>query len=200
MGASLPPRAPISEIPIDREAMIISAFTLEGYHVSCQWYCSQSYEETIRDTAVVSHFGSTQFSAPTEPVTGSLPKLHGYQMTIQPTRVSDGSHAQKIMRNGWTRVHSSELDPSNPVIVHHVYPNAPRTSRLAQANSILNRLRMTSDFSDYVLIDGITYLVEISGPLMDLPAGYLFLCPLTHLQSGTPMGFQFPECVAYWSS
>ncbi|KAJ7035726.1 hypothetical protein C8F04DRAFT_1097237 [Mycena alexandri] len=103
------------------------------------------------------------------------------------------------MRNGWTRVHSSELDPSNPVIVHHVYPNAPRTSWPAQANSILNRLRMTSDFSDYVLIDGITYLVEISGPLMDLPAGYLFLCPLTHLQSGTPMGFRFPECVAYWS-
>ncbi|KAJ7018580.1 hypothetical protein C8F04DRAFT_1151066 [Mycena alexandri] len=78
------------------------------------------------------------------------------------------------MRNGWTRVHSSELDPSNPVIVHHVYPNAPRTSR------------------DYLFGGN-------SGPLMDLPAGYLFLCPLTHLQSGTPMGFRFPECVAYWS-
>ncbi|KAJ7838052.1 hypothetical protein B0H13DRAFT_1651038 [Mycena leptocephala] len=34
---------------------------------------------------------------------------------------------------------------------------------------------------------------------MGLPAGYLFLCPPTHLQSCTPMRFRFPECVAYWS-
>ncbi|KAJ7221318.1 hypothetical protein GGX14DRAFT_388502 [Mycena pura] len=232
-GASLPPRAPISELTIDREAMIISSFTLEGYHGICQWYCSQSYEETIQDMAVSVTLGALSFcpygtsyedSTEVAWIPDDCPTDLG--LGWQPARRFLGGACKKIMQNGWTRkatdifwsdsVHSSELDPSNPVIVHHVYPNAPRTSWLTQANSILNRLRMTSDFSDYgstqffpleslaltcvkVVIDWITYLVKFSGPLMDLPAGYLFLCPVTHLQSGTAMGFQFPECIAYWS-
>ncbi|KAJ7761718.1 hypothetical protein B0H16DRAFT_537844 [Mycena metata] len=197
MGAGLPPRAPISEIPTDREAIIISAFTLEDYHVSCQWYCSQSYEETIRDTVASVTLGALNF----------CPYGTSYGDSIEVAWIPDDYPTDhglgwqsgtkiKIMQNGWSRVHSSELDG---VIVHHVYPNAPCTSWPAQANSILSRLRMTSDFRDYVLIDWITYLVKFSSPLKDLPAGYLFICPLTHLQSGTPMGFRFPECVAYWS-
>ncbi|KAJ7111702.1 hypothetical protein C8R44DRAFT_932932 [Mycena epipterygia] len=70
---------------------------------------------------------------------------------------------------------------------------------LAQANQIFNHLKITSDYQDYLSVDGIYYMLDMSERKDNLPSGYLFLCPLSDLQSDIPARFQHPDCPAYWS-
>ncbi|KAJ6532563.1 hypothetical protein B0H19DRAFT_897354, partial [Mycena capillaripes] len=36
-------------------------------------------------------------------------------------------------------------------------------------------------------------------PIHNVPPGYLFLCPLTEIQTELPGHFRIPACPAYWS-
>ncbi|KAJ7104851.1 hypothetical protein C8R44DRAFT_564569, partial [Mycena epipterygia] len=44
-----------------------------------------------------------------------------------------------------------------------------------------------------------TYYLEFSGPLENIPEGYLFLWPLEDFRSNNGTWLATPECPAYWS-
>jgi hypothetical protein len=87
---------------------------------------------------------------------------------------------------------------------------------LAQAHHIFDSLAITSDLDDYgefhfqvkklrsqinfsVLVNLIQYSLRLLSPVDDLPPGYLFLCPLTNLQTEVPACLRTPACAAYWA-
>ncbi|KAJ7858155.1 hypothetical protein B0H14DRAFT_669968 [Mycena olivaceomarginata] len=70
---------------------------------------------------------------------------------------------------------------------------------LYQATHIFSRLRVSSNFEDYVLVDTIDFKIETYyGAKQKPPAGFLFLCPEEHFKI-TTASFHWPECPAYWS-
>ncbi|KAJ6532592.1 hypothetical protein B0H19DRAFT_965756, partial [Mycena capillaripes] len=86
------------------------------------------------------------------------------------------------------------------------------TAWLAQANHIFDSLGIRSNFREYaswkletsvlicpVFVDGIDFQLLLQGPIDNLPPGFLFLCPLTELQTELLGHFQIPACAAYWS-
>ncbi|KAJ6536363.1 hypothetical protein B0H19DRAFT_384323 [Mycena capillaripes] len=50
-----------------------------------------------------------------------------------------------------------------------------------------------------VCVDEIWYSIYLFGPKDNLPPGYLFLCPLTELETPLPACFRKFEWMAYWS-
>ncbi|KAF7359844.1 hypothetical protein MVEN_00709800 [Mycena venus] len=109
-----------------------------------------------------------------------------------------GLESTLIMENGWTRVNSSEIGDGDFTIDKEVACDAATTEGwLAQANHIFNRLDITFNHKDYVLVDYIICHLALSSR-GKIPPGYLFLCPL--LQPEFPGQVRYPECPAYWSS
>jgi hypothetical protein len=49
-----------------------------------------------------------------------------------------------------------------------------------------------------VLVNGMSFAVQISGTTEDPPDGFLFLCPGNDFQD-RPSSFRWPLCHAYWS-
>ncbi|KAJ6532578.1 hypothetical protein B0H19DRAFT_902576, partial [Mycena capillaripes] len=77
---------------------------------------------------------------------------------------------------------------------------------LTQANHIFDSLGIRSNFHEYyignhlaVLLNHILCQLRLLGPMDNLPPGYLFLCPLTEIQSELPGHLRIPACAAYWS-
>ncbi|KAJ6452649.1 hypothetical protein C8R45DRAFT_639929 [Mycena sanguinolenta] len=105
-----------------------------------------------------------------------------------------------IMKNGWTRIDSSAIAKLD-VFRLIISLDEPRLCEawLAQANYIFTHLNVISNHEDYVLATDIEYRLSIFGQTDDpMPPGYLFLCPLPDLQSGTT-SLEIPDCAAYWS-
>lgn len=50
-----------------------------------------------------------------------------------------------------------------------------------------------------VLLYAIECWLRLLGPIENLPAGYLFLCPLAELETDVPTCFVISDCPAYWS-
>ncbi|KAJ6462570.1 hypothetical protein C8R45DRAFT_1178304, partial [Mycena sanguinolenta] len=73
-----------------------------------------------------------------------------------------------------------------------------RHTWISQANHIFCRLQITSNFEDYVVVEGIFFDLNIMQTIGDPPEGFLFLCPIEDFQSG-PYSFCWPVCAAYWS-
>ncbi|KAF8155221.1 hypothetical protein K438DRAFT_1862811 [Mycena galopus ATCC 62051] len=105
-----------------------------------------------------------------------------------------------MMENGWTRIESSAIR-NQEVFRLMISLDDPRPCEawLAQANHIFNRLNVTSDYKDYVLVTDIQYRLSLSRRTDNLLPGYLFLCPLPEFQLGAPSRLIIPDCVAYWS-
>ncbi|KAJ7277331.1 hypothetical protein C8J57DRAFT_1223079 [Mycena rebaudengoi] len=107
-----------------------------------------------------------------------------------------------IMENGWIRFNSDEVADE---YCRRVFTSNFSPSWLAQANHIFNRLGISSNFEDYVIVpaavvEGVRYHLSFSGARDILPLGYLFLCPVGNLQcDDSPTCFQSPSCLAYWS-
>ncbi|KAF8178315.1 hypothetical protein K438DRAFT_1274369 [Mycena galopus ATCC 62051] len=70
---------------------------------------------------------------------------------------------------------------------------------LAQANHIFDCLDITSDFENCVFMEGVQYRLWMSERGAPIPLGYLFLCPVAHLQSDSATFLRIPDCPAYWS-
>ncbi|KAJ7461451.1 hypothetical protein FB451DRAFT_1404685 [Mycena latifolia] len=102
------------------------------------------------------------------------------------------------MESGWTRVNSSDLVDGVP-FRDIVYNDWELNGWLAQANHIFNRLGITSNHKDYVLVDDIRYYLRLYDTGDSIPSGYLFLCPLADLQPDNSSYFRHPKCAAYWS-
>lgn len=49
-----------------------------------------------------------------------------------------------------------------------------------------------------MIIDCLEFCLEIPGKIGNSPSGYLFICPVGHLQTGAT-SFGWPACPAYWS-
>ncbi|KAJ7899757.1 hypothetical protein B0H13DRAFT_2518450, partial [Mycena leptocephala] len=69
---------------------------------------------------------------------------------------------------------------------------------LSQANHIFGHLGITSEYTDYAVVEDASFNINISEALEHCPPGYLFVCPEKYLQIG-PSSFRFPDCPAYWS-
>ncbi|KAJ7660474.1 hypothetical protein B0H17DRAFT_334097 [Mycena rosella] len=108
----------------------------------------------------------------------------------------DNSERGLILANGWTRISSAEVDD---VYESRVWDYSTPYDWLSQANHIFKDLNIVSSYEDYAFLDRVRYRLSFSGPINGLAAGYLFLCPFTHLQTNDSTRFQHPECPAYWS-
>ncbi|KAF8214550.1 hypothetical protein K438DRAFT_1955600 [Mycena galopus ATCC 62051] len=102
-----------------------------------------------------------------------------------------------ILENGWIRVNSAWVveEYRYYVVLDGVYSQ----HWLAQACHIFNSLDIKSNLEDYVLVNGIRSCLHLLGPIVDLPPGYLFLCPLAEFETDITGCFTIPECTAYWS-
>ncbi|KAF7374291.1 hypothetical protein MSAN_00312300 [Mycena sanguinolenta] len=69
---------------------------------------------------------------------------------------------------------------------------------LAQANYILNRLKIVSNHEDYKYIEKVWFHLNIGRPTPNPPDGYLFICSPKDFETG-PMSYQWPHRPAYWS-
>ncbi|KAJ7896303.1 hypothetical protein B0H14DRAFT_2558224 [Mycena olivaceomarginata] len=104
---------------------------------------------------------------------------------------------------GWVRLESEHVEQIEEIF-RKIYCGASEFAFwLTQANHIFNHLRITTGQDDYGLsilffVHSIEYQLMISGAA-NIPQGYLFLCPLTGLQSGLPTRMCLPACPAYWS-
>ncbi|KAJ7926874.1 hypothetical protein B0H13DRAFT_2313132 [Mycena leptocephala] len=70
-------------------------------------------------------------------------------------------------------------------------------SWLCQANSAFTRLGITSKFEDYVVLEGIEFVIRVCAPTGPCE-GFLFLCPGNDTRAG-PSTFSWPDCRAYWT-
>ncbi|KAJ6456957.1 hypothetical protein C8R45DRAFT_1033944 [Mycena sanguinolenta] len=96
---------------------------------------------------------------------------------------------------GWTRFNASDVCERTLVLQRRI-PNL--FLWLYQATHIFSRLRVSSNFEDYVLMHTIDFKIETYGAKQKPTAGFLFLCPEEHFQIATA-SFRWPEYPAYWS-
>ncbi|KAJ7748730.1 hypothetical protein B0H14DRAFT_442602 [Mycena olivaceomarginata] len=71
---------------------------------------------------------------------------------------------------------------------------------MAQANHIFSQLETTPNFEDYVVVNGIEFILRCLPNTYSTrkPEGYLFVCPAEEFRLG-PDSFQWPYRPAYWS-
>ncbi|KAJ7104832.1 hypothetical protein C8R44DRAFT_681630, partial [Mycena epipterygia] len=70
---------------------------------------------------------------------------------------------------------------------------------LSQANHVLSQLEIPPKHEVCFHVYEITYFLRFSGPVENLPEGYLFLCPLADLRSNDGTWLTTTECPVYWS-
>ncbi|KAF8173021.1 hypothetical protein K438DRAFT_1850993 [Mycena galopus ATCC 62051] len=108
--------------------------------------------------------------------------------------VAGGADGEKTAE-GWTRFNASDVCDRTLVLQRRI-PNL--YAWLYQATHIFSRLRVSSNFEDYVLMHTIDFKIETHGAKQKPTAGFLFLCPEEHFQI-TTASFRWPEYPAYWS-
>jgi hypothetical protein len=93
-------------------------------------------------------------------------------------------------------------------------PESHWLSWLSQGNHIFSRLQITSNLENFgmsptrhshfavtcsiVVIESLSFKVNISATAEDGPSGYLFLCPESEFRAGE-LSFRWPDCPAFWS-
>ncbi|KAJ7661762.1 hypothetical protein B0H17DRAFT_1093894 [Mycena rosella] len=108
--------------------------------------------------------------------------------------VPGGAGGEKTAE-GWTRFNASDVCDRTLVLQRRI-PNL--YAWLYQATHIFSRLRVSSNFEDYVLMHTIDFQIETYGAKQKPTAGFLFLCPEENFQI-TTASFRWPEYPAYWS-
>ncbi|KAF8181426.1 hypothetical protein K438DRAFT_1183551 [Mycena galopus ATCC 62051] len=87
------------------------------------------------------------------------------------------------------------VGPSSPLKLLQT----PSQILYGQANHIFNRLGISSNLENYVVLERIEFRLTISQPIGDPPEGFLFLCPSEDFRIGDTLSFKWPDCPAYWS-
>ncbi|KAJ7731635.1 hypothetical protein B0H16DRAFT_201488 [Mycena metata] len=102
------------------------------------------------------------------------------------------------MAKGWTRFNASDACNRTLLLRRHI-PNLYLW--LYQATFVFSRLRVSSNFEDYVLLHTIDFKIETYGAKQKPTEGFLFLCPEEDFQveEDFQIKFRWPEFPAYWS-
>ncbi|KAJ7238602.1 hypothetical protein C8J57DRAFT_1193621 [Mycena rebaudengoi] len=184
-------------------SQIIEAISMEHYHAICSIYFAQTDTPEVSPNTLV-HLRSVVYMPDGCEIPRQVSCLSDPQFQDLGWRLWDDWDSDEgyqviesgwILESGWTRVVSSDIR-------HRMFQRefvAPGNSAwLAQANHIFERAKIPSNYSDYRFIDSVEYQLYLSNE-DDIPAGYLFLCPLQDLQGNSPSEFRIPACLAYWS-
>ncbi|KAF7364426.1 hypothetical protein MSAN_01103600 [Mycena sanguinolenta] len=80
----------------------------------------------------------------------------------------------------------------------HLHNRISAAPWLAQANYILNQLKVVLNHEDHKLVDLVIFTLKIGKTTLDPPDGYLFICSPEDFETG-PMSIRWPDRPAYWS-
>ncbi|KAJ6523916.1 hypothetical protein DFH09DRAFT_1190084 [Mycena vulgaris] len=187
------------------ERTIISALTLAQYQNICSSYLALGKSVPIYPGATV-NLGAIVSTSGNVHLENLVQVAHATDQDLDDSgwkvnAISDTETPEPIiMGNGWTRFPSEQMANKS---VHRTIDcrRALNNSWLSQANHIFSRLRVTSNYEDYVLMAYVSYSVILLGSQESTPGGYLFVCPLQDLRSETQnaMEFRSPDQLAYWS-
>ncbi|KAF7328295.1 hypothetical protein MSAN_02486500 [Mycena sanguinolenta] len=198
------------------QAQKITSMPLHRYHDICYFHLYQWHGFTISTNVPVAlgtirRFSGQQYEHSVEIASMSecrfrdmgwstrSPIIHDYWNPINANQESC-----LVMDNGWIRISSAEVANEYRRQIFPDYAKFPSRYWLAQSHHIFHSCSITSDFEDYALIAIIEYGLEFIGTGFNkrgdnrLP-GYLFLCPLTEIQSESHQSFHLPDCAAYWA-
>ncbi|KAJ6530691.1 hypothetical protein B0H19DRAFT_1384609 [Mycena capillaripes] len=183
-----------SEIkPLDttnQEATVIDSLTLAQYHNICSWDLPQ-FRSISFSPRVTFNLGAVICCSPANEQENLVEIAFLPNVDFNAYWSRDGD----VMKDGWTRYNSGD------VVDTKIWLRLQTLNTgvwLSQANHIFNRLRILSNFKDYVFVDEIQFRLKIPATTVDLPDGYLFLCPKSDFKIG-PLSFEWPDCPAYWS-
>ncbi|KAJ6462926.1 hypothetical protein C8R45DRAFT_1220423 [Mycena sanguinolenta] len=172
----------------------IDSLTLEQYHHICYWNLRQDRYITISAFTILNLGALFHCSDNLLIEIAVLPSAE--TLPLSGWMISGGGTRKEVMPDGWTRF------PSDDVFENTLSVSSPISPHLAiwssQANHIFRRLRITSDFEDYVCLHNIQFRLKICRNTQELPPGFLFLCPIEHFRLG-PSSFRCPASPAYWS-
>ncbi|KAJ7104838.1 hypothetical protein C8R44DRAFT_332464 [Mycena epipterygia] len=170
----------------DPEMSIICHLTLAQFREYCRYHLATN------DSLPLDKF---QLSA--------VVSLHGESVQeiacVPNLDIHEGAWGGDTMENGWSRMHSSLIDGSSVQILSTTTNYSLQDAWLSQANHVFSQLAIPPKHEDCLLVECITYWLTFSGPLQNIPEGYLFLCPLEDFQSNNGTRLATPECPAYWS-
>ncbi|KAJ7679414.1 hypothetical protein DFH06DRAFT_510532 [Mycena polygramma] len=182
------------------ESMAVNSLTLDQYHRIC-WFNLTQHRNTPISPAITMDLSAVL----------CWPSGSQFQDSVQIASIPDaeippdswqcswtkGAVMGDVMENGWTRYHCSDalLTETFTLNQSRVYNCS---SWLCQANYVFTRLQITSNLENYGIVEDIDFCVDIAGTIEDLPAGYLFLCPVKHFRTGSS-SYRWPACPAYWS-
>ncbi|KAJ7660258.1 hypothetical protein DFH06DRAFT_392842 [Mycena polygramma] len=179
---------------------IAASMSLEDYHEICHWHLCQFHQFPIYTTTTVNlgsirRLSGAKYRNSFEIAISHEVEIEDFGWAILDPWMGEERYIRQegivVMENAWMRC--------------DVYPQYRRRictspvqpwSWLAQANHIVDRLGISYNPADYFLTDVIHFWLTLNETR---PPGYLFLCPLTDLQTDTSIGFRTPECAAYWS-
>ncbi|KAJ7486313.1 hypothetical protein B0H11DRAFT_2230770 [Mycena galericulata] len=115
--------------------------------------------------------------------------------------VASSDVAGVVMPNGWTRVNGYDAVDARTARVIDSF-NRECKPWLSQSNYVFNKLGIVSNLEDYLFAHLICYRLNfeactnIAAPQVQ---GFLFMCPLSDLQSDLCSRFRHPASAAYWS-
>ncbi|KAF7377107.1 hypothetical protein MSAN_00129700 [Mycena sanguinolenta] len=184
--------------PVSAEAIttFIDLLTVKQYHHICGWNLGQHQTFTYSvDTNSVDQGPGAVFHCSWDPLEDSIEIA--FLPSAEAPRLGDWSALQggtgEVMPNSWTRLAMLLTAPCIP-LGNYFNPH----SWLSQANHIFHRLRIMSNFKEYVRLNYVSFRLKICKSVEDPPPGFLFLCPKEDFQTGSS-SFCWPACPAYWS-
>ncbi|KAF8181460.1 hypothetical protein K438DRAFT_1841179, partial [Mycena galopus ATCC 62051] len=184
------------------ETAVINSLALDQYYEICYWKLRQSRSISI-STPTTTTLGAVY--------SGFLDTDRveiAYMLDLVPAGdtsfsfMDDRQRPKEVMENGWTRFTSGDVvDGESNFQWGHALPGFAELARpwLSQANHIFNRLGISSNFEDYVLVEWMTFELSISLPTAEPPDAFLFLCPPENFLIRDTLSFEWPDCPAYWS-
>ncbi|KAJ7218260.1 hypothetical protein B0H12DRAFT_329295 [Mycena haematopus] len=200
-GTPQAPREGIRSLDIpDQEAMVVHSLTLAQYHKICDWDLARPQYIPILASMTVT-LGTMIYCSPQNQLGDfvEIAFLPDVLVKAFPDSwlLSNGAEGE-IVDNGWTRFDAGDVVHTTTTIWLNLRQYLHCEYWLSQANHIFNRLQITSNFENYVVLDDIEFKIIIPRIKADCLPGFLFLCPPKDLQTG-PSSFRWPPCPAYWS-
>ncbi|KAJ7369208.1 hypothetical protein DFH08DRAFT_984163 [Mycena albidolilacea] len=109
-------------------------------------------------------------------------------------------HDGEVLPGSWIRFDPNRTQYSKFELSAYTRSGFHNKSWMAQANHIFAQLETTSNFKDYVAVDGIEFTLRCLPNTYNTrePEGYLFVCPAEEFRRG-PDSFQWPYWPAYWA-
>ncbi|KAJ7610503.1 hypothetical protein FB45DRAFT_1038070 [Roridomyces roridus] len=212
------PHIPLPHLRSQDSTNIIAALTVDQYQEIIN-YChtiSLSSSESLLVRGQIKLGSLVHYRSPTdEPIEIASIESRcaiedsGWKLKV---RGSPGPPRPTRMKNGWTRFNYSSNSTIMGMASRSIHWPKAVNSWLPQANFMLSSLGVTSEYEHYRIIYGVEYWLSFSStPNGQRTYGYLFLCPLNDLQTGSSSfsskdpgngnenRFTRPPLAAYWS-